>query len=117
LRHIAKRKRKKLPRQDYSDPLNPFGDPFKIQREPRGGVSKKRRPPSAAPEARALYDLQTDILKALSALEKEEYDGKALRPIKNAYRIINRYLRQYVNAFEDPNSIDPTEDFRNNGLL
>lgn len=107
-----------MPRQDYSDPLNPFGDPFKIKRDPKGGITKKRRPPSAAPEARALYDLQTDILKALSALEKEEYEGKALRPIKNAYRIINRYLRQYVNSFETPNALeDPTEDFRKNGLL
>ena len=106
-----------MPREDYSDPLHPFGDPFKIQREPRGGVPKKRRAPSPAPEPRALYDLQTDILKALSALEKEDYDGKALRPIKNAYRIINRYLRQYTTSFEDPGTIDPTQELRKNGLI
>lgn len=95
-----------MAREDYSDPLNPFGDPFKIQRVPRGGLNKKRRPPSPIPESRALYDLQTDLLKALSALEREDYDGKGLRPIKNAYRIINRYLRQYGEAKEDPQKID-----------
>jgi hypothetical protein len=85
-------------RNDFSDPLQPFGDPFKIQREPKGGVPKQKRPPAQAPESRALFDLQTDILKALSALEKEEYDGKAMRPVRNAYKIINRYLRQYAHG-------------------
>jgi len=82
----------------YKDPLNPFGDPFKIQRVPKGGIKKPRKKPSLAPESRALYDLQTDILKILSELEREEYDGAALRPARNAYKIINRYLREYVQG-------------------
>jgi len=95
-----------MPRQDYSDPLNPFGDPFQMQRVPRGGVGKPRSKPAPIPESRALYDLQTDILKALSALEKEEYDGAALRQIRNAYKIINRYLRQYGHGVEEGKELD-----------
>lgn len=91
-----------MARQDWSDPLSPFGgDPFKIQREPKGGTGKPRSKPAAAPEARALYDLQTDLLKALSALENEEYEGKALKPLRNGYKIVNRYLRQYAKGEDE----------------
>lgn len=85
-------------RNDFSDPLKPFGDPFKIQREPKGGVKKPKRPPAQAPESRALFDLQTDILKALSELEKDGYEGKAMRHLRDSYKIINRYLRQYAHG-------------------
>lgn len=92
-----------MARQDWSNPLSPFGndDTFKIEREPKGGFGKKRRAPVAAPESRALYDLQTDILKALSALENEGYEGKALKPMRNGYKIINRYLKQYAKGQEE----------------
>jgi hypothetical protein len=94
-----------MAREDYSNPLDPFGDPFKMQREPKGGVPKKRKPPSAVPEIRALYDLQTDILKALSELEKDEYEGPAMRHMRNSYKIINRYLRQYGPGTKEEFSI------------
>ena len=81
----------------YSDPLNPFGDPFKIQRTPKGGIKKPKKH-YQVPEPRALYDLQTDILKALSIMETEDYEGGARRQMRNAYKIINRYLRQYAQG-------------------
>lgn len=95
-----------MPRQDYSDPLNPFGDPFKVQKVPRGGLKGPRNPPSPIPESRALFDLQADLLKALSSLERDEYEGKAVRPLRNAYKIINRYLRQYGHGKDEGNPLD-----------
>lgn len=92
-------------RNDYSDPLAPFGDPFKIQREPKGGIKRPKRAPSAAPESRALFDLQTDILKALSELERDGYEGKAMRHLRDSYKIINRYLRQYAHGREQESEI------------
>ena len=92
-----------MAKEDYSDPLNPFGDPFKIQRTPKGGLKRPRRKPAIAPESRALYDLQTDILKGLSELEKDEYEGRAMRHFRNSYKIINRYLRQYAYGNETGN--------------
>jgi hypothetical protein len=95
------KKRKKMPRQDFTDPLSPFGgDVFKYEQQPKGGIKKPKKKPAQAPESRALYDLQTDILKALSELEKDEYDGKAMRHLRNSYKIINRYLRQYAHGGE-----------------
>lgn len=96
-----------MPREDYSDPLKPFGDPFKMERTPKGGLKKQRRKPAMAPESRALYDLQTDLLKGLSELEKDDYDGQGKRHFRNAYKIINRYLRQYAYGNETGN-IDGT---------
>lgn len=89
-----------MPRQDFSNPLDPFGggDPFKFEKQPKGGIKRPKRKPSQAPESRALFDLQTDLLKALSELEKDDYDGRAMRPLRNAYKIINRYLRQYAHG-------------------
>lgn len=84
----------------YDDPLNPFGDPFKIERTPKGGVGKPKRN-YRVPEPRALYDLQTDLLKALSIFDKEDYDGGARRQVRNAYKILNRYLREYATGLEE----------------
>lgn len=97
-----------MPRQDYSNPLDPFGDPFKMERQPKGGdPSKPKKPPAAVPEIRALYDLQTDLLKAMSELEKDEYEGKAMRHVRDSYKIINRYLRQYGPGKKEEFTIEP----------
>lgn len=90
-----------MAKNDYNDPFNIIGDPFQVQRKPKGGIKKPRKKPAIAPEPRALYDMQTDILKALSSLDKEGYEGEAQRPLRNAYKILNRYLRQYVQISKE----------------
>lgn len=90
-----------MAKNDYNDPFGIIGDPFQVQRKPKGGIKKPRSKPALAPEPRALYDIQTDLLKALSSLDKEGYDGGAGRPLKNAYKILNRYLREYVQGTKE----------------
>lgn len=85
------------------DPLNPFGgqDPFSFGKP---GVSperfKPRRPRAQVPEAKVLFDLQNDLVRAISHFEKEDYDN-VKKPLRNAYRIINRYLRNYASGLRD----------------
>ena len=84
-----------------NDPLNPFNDPFSFGAP---GVSpdrfKPRRPRAQVPEAKVLFDLQRDLVKANSFFEKEDYEN-VKKPLRNAYRIINRYLRTYASGIEE----------------
>lgn len=82
-----------------NDPLNPLGnDPFSF-----GAPSvdankfKPRRPKSQIPEAKVLFDLQKDLVRANAFFEKEDYENVE-KPLRNAYRIINRYLREYASG-------------------
>lgn len=75
--------------------------------------AKRRRAPSPIPDARLLFQVQDDIMKTLNALKKlpkdmgdEDSDySKAVKSAQtqaeNGYKLINRYLRTYVN--NDPN--------------
>lgn len=70
---------------------------------------KRRRAPSPIPDTRLLFQVQEDILKAITAfkqmpveLDKDDSEYmKAHKKVKtqldNGYRLINRYLRTYVN--------------------
>ena len=85
------------------DPLNPFGgqDPFSFGAPAVDSDKfKARRPRAQVPEAKVLFDLQNDLIKANSYYEKEDYEN-VKKPLRNAYRIINRYLRQYASGIED----------------
>lgn len=71
--------------------------------------SKRRRAPSPIPDTRLLFQVQEDILKAITAfkqmpveLDKDDSDymkahKKVRTQLENGYRLINRYLRTYVN--------------------
>lgn len=69
---------------------------------------KRRRAPSPIPDTRLLFDIQEDILKALTEFnrmpvsdkqddEMERWKKKVRTQLENAYRLHNRYLRTYVN--------------------
>lgn len=87
--------------QDWGD-INFFG-------EKAIAPQKRRRAPSAIPDTRLLFQVQEDILKAIGAfkrlpveLDKEDSDymkaHKALKTqLENGYKLMNRYLRTYVN--------------------
>lgn len=87
--------------QDWGD-INFFG-------EKAIAPTRRRRAPSPIPDTRLLFQVQEDILKAISAfkklpveLDKEDSDymkaHKALKTqLENGYRLMNRYLRTYVN--------------------
>lgn len=70
--------------------------------------SKPRRAPSPIPDTRLLFEIQEDALKVLAELRRLPQDldedtdyAKARKAIKyraeNTYKLINRYLRNYVN--------------------
>ena len=85
-----------------NDPLSPFGsDPFSFGAPAVGPDKlKPRRPRAQVPEAKVLFDLQNDLVKANAFFEKEDYDN-VKKPLRNAYRIINRYLRTYASGIEE----------------
>lgn len=88
-----------MPKKD--NPLNPFGDPFSFNTPSTDpNKFKPRRPRAQVPEAKVLFDLQNDLVKANSFFEKEDYEN-VKKPLRNAYRIINRYLKQYASGIED----------------
>ena len=82
------------------DPNSPWGqnafDPF----HGPGGAHRPRRRPGAVPDSRMLFDIQRDFLKAINLMHRKEYDG-ALIQMENGYRLINRYLKQYVPVHTD----------------
>lgn len=86
--------------QNNSPLNNPFGsDPlsFKPPPAPSENAFKPRRPRAQVPEAKALFDLQKDLVKANAHFENEEYE-EVKKPLRNAYRIINRYLKNYASG-------------------
>jgi len=84
-----------------NDPLKPFStDPFSFGSPPAGPDKfKPRRPRSQVPEAKVLFDLQNDLVRAISHFEREDYED-VKKPLRNAYRIINRYLKTYASGIE-----------------
>ena len=69
---------------------------------------KRRRAPSPIPDTRLLFDIQNDILKALTEFNRlpaptgddDEYarqHKKVRTQLENGYKLMNRYLRTYVN--------------------
>lgn len=71
--------------------------------------AKRRRAPSPIPDTRLLFQIQDDLLKAIAAhrrlpmdMDKDngEYERArkaVLYQLENSYKLINRYLRHYVN--------------------
>jgi hypothetical protein len=85
-----------------NDPLKPFStDPFSFGAPGASPDSfKPRRPRAQVPEAKVLFDLQNDLVRAISHFEREDYED-VKKPLRNAYRIINRYLKTYASGIED----------------
>lgn len=70
--------------------------------------SKRRRAPSPIPDTRLLFQIQEDFTKAMAAFKQlpvdkdDDSDYMKIRKrlgtqIENGYKLINRYLRTYVN--------------------
>lgn len=70
--------------------------------------AKRRRAPSPIPDTRLLFQVQDDVLKVMTEIRRlpapvEEDDDyakqykKLLNQAEDTYRLINRYLRTYVN--------------------
>lgn len=76
--------------------------------------AKRRRAPSPIPDTRLLFDVQEDFLRALTEFNRmpppvshgkpsendDEYarqHKKVKTQLENGYRLMNRYLRTYVN--------------------
>jgi hypothetical protein len=86
------------------DAANPWAqDAFDPYRAPQH--LKKRRDPSRVPDTRMLYDIQKDLLKAIEALKSNEDDEEKLRKtqrqVENAYKLMVRYLKQYVTLRDE----------------
>jgi hypothetical protein len=82
-----------IPSNPWSqDAFDPFHGP--------GGAHRPRRRPGQVPDSRLLFDVQKDMLKAIRELREGNSDA-ALTQIENGYKLINRYLKQYVPVHND----------------
>ena len=81
---------------------NPFGGPslenFQIARPNPGSTFKPPHAPKPhdIPDARELFTVQRDLLKAINHFEVDDTKA-ARREVEAAYRVFNRYLKTYVS--------------------
>lgn len=91
--------------EHVSAPVNPWAqnafDPF----HGPGGAHRPRRRPGQIPDSRLLFDVQKDMLKAINLLKEGNTDA-ALTQCENAYKLMRRYLVQYVPVHQDDTSQD-----------
>jgi len=84
-------------------------DPWKQDAfDPFHGPNRgNRRRPSQVPDSRMLFDIQKDMLRAIDAQKDSDHEESA-RQLRNGYRLLNRYLRQYVTNPQGQQDNDAT---------